>query len=172
MRHATILVAILAFVPLIDATAQVPVKVGERVRFWTTQSRIATYGTLTRWEADSLAIGDNWIPATSVVRIEVKRRHSRLVRIVEYTGRGLLVGALAGWLFFYLPCDPKDAYFGCPSTQWEPIEIGAVVGALAGALVGATRKRDYWVSVSLDQLLVGFVPQRGGRFGLGASVRF
>ncbi len=172
MHRATILVAILAFVPLASATAQVPVKVGERMRYWTTQTNIATYGTLTGWEADSFAISDNWIPATSVVRIEVKRRHSRLVRIVEYTGRGLLVGALAGWLFFYLPCDPKDAYFGCPSTQWEPIEIGAVVGVLAGALVGATRKRDYWVSVSLDQLLVGLVQQREGRFGFGASVRF
>ena len=171
MRPAPFVIAAL-FLPAVIAAQESPITVGERVRYWTPQSRIATYGTLTGWEADSFAISDNWIPTTSVVRIEVKRRRSRLVRIVEYTGRGLLVGALAGGLFFYLPCDPKDAYFGCPSTQWEPIEIGAVVGALAGALVGATRKRHYWVSVSLDQLLVGLVPQRDGRFGFGASVRF
>ena len=63
MCHATILVAILAFPALASATAQVPVRPGERVRVtvrkWSrsgvewSQSHV---GTLVVWKADSLVM--------------------------------------------------------------------------------------------------------------------
>ena len=52
---------------------------------------------------------------------------------------------------------------------------GAGLGALGagiGAIVGALIKTDRWEEVPLDRLRVSFVPQRGGRFALGLSVRF
>jgi hypothetical protein len=39
-------------------------------------------------------------------------------------------------------------------------------------MVGGSIKTDRWREVPLDRLRVGFAPQRDGRFGLGASVRF
>lgn len=50
--------------------------------------------------------------------------------------------------------------------------IFGAAGALLGALIGATMKTERWVSVPLDELRVSFGPQRDGRFGFGASVRF
>ena len=57
MRHATILVAILAFVPLTSATAQVPppVKVGDRVRVTAPDVR-RREGTVQLLTTDSLVM--------------------------------------------------------------------------------------------------------------------
>lgn len=45
--------------------------------------------------------------------------------------------------------------------------IGAAAGAAVGAAVGSQRKSKRW-----DRFLVSFAPQRDGRFGLAASIRF
>ena len=65
MRAAAFVIATL-FLPTAVAAQEPPIKVGERVRFRTTQSSMLAYGTLTRWEADSFAVADNWIPITSI----------------------------------------------------------------------------------------------------------
>ena len=46
--------------------------------------------------------------------------------------------------------------------------FGGVVGLLGGALI----KSERWEEVPLDRLRVNLGPQRDGRWGLGASVRF
>ena len=74
MRPAAIVVAallLLAVPPL--AAQEPPIKVGDRVRFWRQQTLGVTEGTIAGWEADSFAITDNWIPITSVTRLEVHR---------------------------------------------------------------------------------------------------
>jgi hypothetical protein len=50
--------------------------------------------------------------------------------------------------------------------------VGGLGGALIGALIGSASKTDRWQEVPLDRLRVSLGPQRDGRFGLGASVRF
>ncbi len=77
MRHATILVAIFAFVPLASATAQEPppVKVGDRVRVTAPDVR-RREGTVQLLTTDSLVMGPEsgiWpvaIPLVSVTRLE------------------------------------------------------------------------------------------------------
>ena len=46
------------------------------------------------------------------------------------------------------------------------------LGAVVGHLVGNRFTVDRWVDVPHDRLRVSLGPQRDGRFGLGASVRF
>jgi hypothetical protein len=44
---------------------------------------------------------------------------------------------------------------------------------LLGVIIGGfIWKTDRWEEVPLDRLRVSFGPQRDGRFGFGASVRF
>ena len=73
MRHATILVAILAFVPVASVTAQVPVRPGARVRVTGRfcqpvysncaggypQHRVASF---VAWKADTLVVQSNGDP--------------------------------------------------------------------------------------------------------------
>ena len=172
MRPAAFVIAAL-FLPASVAAQEAPIEVGERVRFWTPQSRIATYGTLTRWEADSFAIADNWIPITSVTRLEARRpKYSRGARVALSAGWGLAGGALlgAGW-----------GALACSSGNFEcTLEAGVVTGArffggwglVLGAIHGLFASIDRWEEVPLDQLRVSLGPQRDGRFGFGASVRF
>ena len=188
MRPAAFVIAAL-FLPAAVAAQEPPIKVGEGVRFWTTQSRIATYGTLTRWEADSFAIADNWIPITSVTMLDVHRGQKTSVSTVA---KGAVIGAggVAAITLVVLAVahvvECTDLSFSEPKCsegfwQWDlgngltllgAIGIGAGVGLVGGALIGATRKRARWVPVQLDQLHVSFVPQHDGRLGLGVSVRF
>ena len=100
MRPAAFVIAAL-FLPAVIAAQESPIKVGERVRFWTTQSRIASSGTLTRWEADSFAIADNWIPITSVTMLEVHRGQktsASTVALWTAAGAGGGAGAVYGVL--------------------------------------------------------------------------
>jgi len=182
MRSAAFVIAAL-FLPTAVAAQEPPIKVGEQVRYWTPQTNIATYGTLTRWEADSFAIADNWIPITSVTMLEVHRGQKTLgtaigaggvaaltlvvlavVHVVECTDLSFMEPSNCGGFF------QRD--LGNGVTVLGAIGIGAGVGLVGGALVGATRKTDRWVPVSLDQLRVTIVPLRDGRLGIGASVRF
>ena len=190
MRPAAFVIAalFLPIVPPVAAQEPPPVQVGERVRVWTSLSRVGTLGTLASWHADSLAVSssgeETWIPLTSITRLDVGRRKSAVALSAAIGAGGvaaltLVVLAVAD----VLEC--TDIEFGrrCQESFFErdlgngvtvlgAIGIGAGVGLVGGALVGATIKTYRWVSVPLDRLRVSFGPQRDGRFGLGLSVRF
>ena len=164
MRNRPWLVAVLAlviallFLRAAVAAQESPIKVGEQVRVWTTQSRIATYGTLTRWEPDSFAITETWIPRTSLTRIEISRLNSNAGK---YAGLGLLGGAGAGAYFGFAICN----FHGFPgwSAMLECGAIGALLGVpgfLLGTTVGLIVKTDRWEEVPLDQLPVSLLPQQ------------
>ena len=165
MRHTTILVANLAFVPLASATAQVPVRPGERVRVtrpplcasntrcvkWPRQS----VGTFLAWEADSLVVQSNGnslaLPLDSVTKLEVSQGQKSFT--LEGAVLGLLAGGVAGAaaeiaagyekgkktcpIFIFAPARPSEK--SCreePETWGSPSWRGATIGAVLGAIAG------------------------------------
>ncbi len=108
MRHTTILVAILAFVPFASATAQVPVRPGARVRvtrlpFCASNTRCVQWrrqsvGTFLAWEAGSLVVQSNGnsltLPLDSVTKLEVSQGKKSFT--LEGAVLGLLGGVVAG----------------------------------------------------------------------------
>ncbi len=194
MRHATILVAILAFVPLVSATDQVPVRPGERVRVTghffcqpfnsnCVRGLPQRYvGTFVTWEADTLVVQSNRdtlaVPVDFVTRLDVSR--GRKTNTAKGAGIGFLLGGLVGAVIVYASyeeCVPQGL-FSCIGPNYGPGTyalmggvIGGFGGLVAGALIGSAIKTDRWQEVPLDELRVSFGPQRDGRFGFGASVR-
>ena len=153
MRHATILVAILAFVPLASATAQ------EHLASITRDVRTTTFAA-----ANSVLVfhpgqggqGSGWC-----------RRWNPCLRggaIGLLVGAG--VGAVIGLASGDEPPDLGCAIFFCRAS--ERVAIGVVVFGFVGAVIG------YAIASSgqHDRLLVSVGPQRDGRFGLGMSGRF
>jgi hypothetical protein len=208
MRHAAILAAILAFVPLASATAQVPIRPGARVRvtghFCQFYSNCAggypqhRVGSFVAWKADTLVVQSNGdtlsVPVDDLVTgLDVSRGWKR--HTGEGFGYGLVLGLVAGGFVGALayeppppppppPCDGDGwscafgSGFGLDiDLGWVPrmfigAGIGAGIGAVAGALVGFAIKTEQWEEAPLDRIRVSFAPQRDGRWGLGASVRF
>ncbi len=199
MRHATILVAILAFVPLASATAQVQqpaVERGVRVRVTTppppcpawytscTRDSPRRYvGTFVAWKADTLVVETKGhtlaLPLDSVTRLDVS--WGRKTNTGMGAEIGFLLGGLAGafiGLASHEECVPRG-WFSCigPDFGSEGAALGgALLGGLGGlvvrALIRSAVKTDRWEEVPLDRLRVNLAPQRDGRFGVGLSVRF
>ncbi len=152
MRHATILVAILAFVPLASATAQ------EQLRDVPTTTLAADNSVLVfhpgQWGQGPPRSGwcRRWNPCL----------RGGAIGFLVGAGVGAVIGLASG----DEPPDPGCAIFFCRSS--ERVAIGAVVFGFVGAVIG------YAIASSgqHDRLLVSVGPQRDGRFGLGASVRF
>ncbi len=198
MRHATILVAILACVPLTSATAQVSIRPGTQVRvtghFCQFYSNCAggspqhRVGSFVAWKADTLVVQSNGdtlsVPVDDLVTgLDVSRGWKR--HTGEGFGYGLVLGLVAGGFVgaktYEPPPPPPCEGFGCidvfPDLGWVPrmfigAGIGAGIGAVAGALVGFAIKTEQWEEAPLDRIRVSFGPQRDGRLGLGLSVRF
>ena len=157
MRPAAFVIAAL-FLPAAVAAQEAPIEVGERVRFWTPQSRIATYGTLTRWEADSFAIADNWIPITSVTRLEARRpKYSRGARVALGAGWGLAGGALLGAGLGALACGGGSSGAVCNR------ELGVVIGAGLFGGTGLVLGAIHGLFASIDRRVTG------GRITFGAQ---
>ncbi len=158
MRHATILVAILAFVPLASATAQVPLRPGERVRVTRlplcppntlcVKTPRQSVGTFLAWEADSLVVQSNGnslaLPLDSVTKLEVsrgRRLSSQGAAIGAAVGGGFLLyasgnaaaGALGAGLGALLGRSPR-ARMGAG--------IGLLIGAFSGAFIGLASGDD------------------------------
>ena len=194
MRHATILVAILAFVPLASATAQL--RPGRRVRV--THPPICrpyticvghsglrkSVGTFLAWKADSLVMeskGDTLaVPQDFVTKLEVStgRGYSKAYMRAGMIG-GFFVGSAIGIAIAAVTA-PREGCSGLDVTAkrdkgnclvygWI---LGSLGGSLVGGVIGAVIPGDRWVDAPLDRLRVSLGPQRDGRFGFGASVRF
>ncbi len=179
MRQATILVAILAFVPLTSATAQEPppVKVGDQVRVTATDLG-RREGTVQLLTTDSLVMRPEYgapnrlaIPLASVTRLELSTPGG------SRAGRGALIGlALGGF------GGAAAAGTACGNSTLFEDDAGACAaigfgvfgasGALVGAIVGSMITGGRWEEVPLDRLRLQVAPQRDGWFGLGLSVRF
>ncbi len=187
MCHATILVAILAFVPLASTaqetpTAQVPLQPGERVRV--TGHLCQTFfsncggarpehsvGTFVTWNADTLVMESNGdiiaLPLDSVTTLEVsvgRKSHAGVG-----AGIGGLTGAVIGATVSLATCDGFFPPHVCALVGGFVFGAG---GALVGVIVGASKKTERWVSVPLNRLRVSFGPLHDARFVVGMSVRF
>ncbi len=188
MRHATMLVVILAFVPLASATAQVPppVKVGDRVRV-TAPDLGRREGTVRLLTTDSLVMRPEYvfvmrpeyvtpnrlaIPLASVTRLELSRPGGS--QAGQGALNGLAIGILGGAVAAAALCENGSDFLEV--AVGTCVLAGAVIvgagGALVGAIVGAMITGTRWEEVPLDQFRVNLGPQRDGRWGLGASVRF
>ncbi len=178
MRHTTILVAILAFVPLASATAQV--RPGARVRvtghfcqpFYSNcvgGSPQQYRGTFVTWKADTLVTESNGdtlsVPVDLVTRLDVS--WGRKINTGMNARIGFLLGGLAGAVIGYASyeeCVPQG-WFSCIGPDFGP-EVGGLGGLVVGAIIGGSPE------LRLDRLRVSFGLQRDDGFGLGASVRF
>ena len=190
MRHATILVAILAFVPLVSAAAQL--RPGTRVRVthpliclpptYCVGPRQKSVGTFLAWKADSLVMESNGdtlaVPQDFVTKLEVStgRGYSKAHAIAGMIG-GMFVGSLIGIAIAAVTA-PEE---GCSGVGLKRTEgnclfygwtLGFLGGFLVGGVIGSVIPGDRWVDAPLDRLRVSLWPQRDGRFGFGASVRF
>ncbi len=129
MRHATILVAILAFTPLASATAQVqqpPIELGARVRVTMPPPPCpAIYapctrrnmGTFLAWKADTLVMESNGdtlaVPLDIVIRLEVGQGQKRHVWEGALLGLGVQP---SGWVPIPLSKEGFGARLG-PSVE-------------------------------------------------------
>ena len=169
MRHATILVAILAFVPFTSATAQV--RPGARVRV--THLPRQSVGTLLAWKSDTLVFQSNGdtlsVPLDLVARLEVSRGEK--TNVGKGQRIGLLLGGIVGWVIGHASRDPQCAPM-CIFYDVAGLTFGGLGGLVAGTLIGGSIKTDHWQDVPLDRLRVSLAPQPDGRFGLRLSVRF
>ena len=179
MRHSALVVLALALAvaPPDGVIAQdtLTVKVGSRVRVTAPELDLDKYdGTVAVVRSDTLTVGTVQVPLASVTRLDVHKGRKGNV------GKGAIIGTLVGvptglalGVFYQQACSNTS---DIGETCLALIPIGAVAVGLAGALVGGTIgsliKTDRWEEVPLDQLRVSFGPQRDGRLGVGASVRF
>ncbi len=162
MRHVGLLVAILAFVPLASATAQVPVRPGEQVRVTHPpicpadticvgpSPRQRSVGTFLAWKADSLVVQSNGdtlsVPVNLVTRLDVSRGRKSFG-----AGRGGIIGGLVGAASGAIigaasyeepeepqPCVPRD-FLDCllRGPRGDRISRTAADAAVQWAVVGA-----------------------------------
>ncbi len=196
MRHATILVAILALVPLASATAQV--RPGERVRVTdlpicpvdlcvgTRPERLRT-GVFVAYDRDTLMLLGGprsdplAVPLTSITKLEVHRGqqprgHTALRAVGGLVSGAALGAALVGGigLILHTTFNPFDKDLSELELEKEMLQAAVVGGALGmiGGILRARRLVDCWEEVPLHRVRVSLGPQRDGRFGFGASVRF
>ena len=177
MRHATILVAILAFVPLASATAQV--RPGARVRVTRlplcppntlcVKTPRQSVGTFVAWKSDTLVVQSNGdtlsVPVDRVTRLDLSR--GRKTNTGMGAGIGFLVGGVAGAVIgygSYEECVPQG-WFSCIGPDFGP-EVVGLGGLVVGAIIGGSPE----VRLGRVRLSLGLQPPGG--FGLGASVSF
>ncbi len=195
MRHAFVLLAILTFVPLASATAQVSVRPGARVRVTTsppnpcpawntrcTRDRLPRHyvGTFVAWMADTLVVETKGhilaLPPDSVTKLDVSR--GRKTNTGTGAGIGLLVGGVVGAVIGYASYEECVGGWACFGDLGPGVNVvaGGVIGGLGGlvtgAFIGLAIQTDRWREVPLDRVRVSLGPQRDGRFGVGMSARF
>ncbi len=164
--------AVLAFTPLTSTTAQEQSSVESGARIRVTAPSVFSdkiVGTVVSWESEQLVLdalrGTLTFPIDSIIKLEINRGKKSYVE--EGAGIGLLVGGISG----YLACGRAFPVRICDKRVLVGA-IFAVPGVVLGAIVGAGASPTIWEEVPVSQLRVSFGPQRDGRLGLGASVRF
>ena len=196
MRHATILVAILTITPFASATAQV--RSGERVRVTHLPICPADLcvgprpvrrltGVFVAYERDTLMLSGGprsdqlAVPLTSITKLEVHRGqqprgHTALRAVGGLVSVAALGAAMVGGigLIVHATFNPFDKDLSELELEKDMLRFAVIGGALGmiGGILGARMLVDRWEEVPLDRLRVNLGPQRDGRFGLGASVRF
>ncbi len=154
MRRATILVAILAFVPLASATAQ------EQLASITRDVRTTTFAAANSVLVFHPGQGGRGPPRWGCRRWNPCLRGGAIGLLVG-AGVGAVIGLASG-------DDPSGASCFLICTASEKAAIGAVifggVGAIIGYVIASSGKHD--------RLLVSVGPQRDGRLGLGLSAGF
>ena len=187
MRHAQLLVAVIALTPVASTAQVIFFRPGVRVRvsghicpvthpgcYGTDQHYVGTFVT---WNADTLVVAGNFGDTVAVLRDSVTTLEVRAGRS-NRAGMGAGGGAGVGGLLGLMAAGDCAGFtvLGAPPSSEDCRRIGLTIGALGGALVGvligAGNPVDSWREVPLNRLRVSFGSQRDGRFGLGASVRF
>ncbi len=121
------------------------------------------------------------LPLDSVTKLEVSQ--ARKTNTGKGAGIGFLLGGLVGAVMGYasyeecVPQGPRSwscigPNFGSKYAALGGALLGGLGGLVVGALIGSAVKTDRWREVPLDPVRVSLGPQRDGRFGFGASVRF
>ena len=149
MRHATILVAILAFAPIASTAqetsmAQVPLRPGERVGVTyhlcpptlanCFGGRALRVGTLVTWNADTLVVDNNGdtlaVPLDIVTELKVSRR-------LGLSRNGAAKGAAIGGVLLYaVSRSPAASAFGAG--------VGALLGSGPGSPQGSRDRVPHW----------------------------
>ena len=145
MRHATILVAVLTFVPLAGATAQ------EQLASVTRDVRTTTLAA-----ANSMLTLHPGHEGQGPPRAGWCRRWDPCLKGAVI---GLLVGAGVGGVVALAACTEEGGL--CATGAIVPL---AFVGGVIGYAIASSGEHDCF------SMIVG--PQHDGRFGCGASVRF
>jgi hypothetical protein len=116
------------------------------------------------------------LPPDSVTKLDVSR--GRKTNTGTGAGIGLLVGGIVGAVIGYASYEECVGGWACLGDLGPGFNVvaGGVIGGLGGlvtgAFIGLAIETDRWQEVPLDRLRVNFGPQRDGRLGLGASVKF
>ncbi len=155
MRHATMLVAILAFAPLASATAQ-------EQRASTTRdvrtTAFAAANSVLVFHPGQVGQG----PQSGWCRRWDPCLRGGAIGLLVGAGVGAAIGLASG------NDSPCSGWFCWALGAEEKAAIGAVVLGVVGGIIG------YVIASSgkHDRLLVSVGPQRDGRLGVGASARF
>ena len=154
MRHATILVAILAFVPLAGATAQE--QLAPIIRDVGT-TRIAAVESVLMSPPAQVGQG----PRSRWCRSWDPCLRGGTIGLLVGAGVGAVIGLASG-------DEPPGAFCFLACTAYEKAAIGAVAFGVVGAVIGYAMAS----SGQHERFLVSVTPQPDSRFALEASVKF
>jgi hypothetical protein len=138
-------------------------------------------GTFVAWKSDTLVFQSNGdtlsVPVNLVTRLDVC--WGRKTNTGKGAGIGFLLGGLVGAVIAYASYEECEGGWSCIGPDFGPGGaalmgglVGGAGGVLFGAIIGTAIKTDRWQEVPLDRVRVSLGPQRDGRLGFGASVRF
>ena len=175
-------VLLLVLLPAVAVAQRPDLSPGQRVRVTAPDLGLGrAHATFEAIDGSDLVIrtdATRRVPLASVARLEAyagRRSHWLLG-----AGIGFVVGAGATYVLLNPPgtnstalCDQSANQDAIGSGECLGLTaLGGVVGGGLGALVGMFIKSDRWTDVPRERLRLTVVPQRHGRFAVGASLAF
>ena len=174
MRLA-LLCGLVAVLPSTSAAQLKTIPSGTRVRI-ESDGALAVTGKLVEQTADSIIVtvhqARSALPVAAISRLRMSEGRSR----TEGANRGMKIGAITlatstalimGTAYLTDSSEDKD-----PALLLAFIPMGGMVGALYGTVIGFVIGRERWTTVYLRPVNVELEPMPGGRFGVGAKIRF